>query len=154
MYRPILSELFDNSCATGSLARRTVQHSPHSSSHLDLDDNDSDTGVSSAPSLASKRQAQASEEKESKKAKLTVAEGVNKVAEEMRQTRIIKQELATRTTTAIQLLSSRYSTELNADQFVKATYHLTDHKNAEIFLALKDIKDSQEMWLKTCINKE
>jgi hypothetical protein len=53
-----------------------------------------------------------------------VAEGVNKVAEEMRQTRIIKQELATRTTTAIQLLSSKYSTELNADQFVKATHHI------------------------------
>jgi hypothetical protein len=79
----------------------------------------------------------------------------------MRQTRIIKQELATRTTTAIQLLASRYSIELDADQFVKAadqfvkaTYHLTDPKNAEIFLALKDMKDSQEMWLKTCINKE
>ena len=143
--------MFDNSCATGSLARRGP-----SPSHLDLDD-DSDTGVSSTPSVTSKRQAQArynSEEKESKRARLTVAEGVNRVAEEMRQSRIIKQELATRTTTAIQLLSSRYSTELNADQFVKATYHLTDHKNAEIFLALKDIKDSQEMWLKTCINKE
>ena len=115
-----------------------------------------DTGVSSTPSAA-KRQAQASynsEEKESKKVKLTVAEGVNKVAEEMRQSRIIKQELAIRTTTAIQLLSSRYGIELDADQFVKATYHLTDYKNAEIFLALKDIKDSQEMWLKTCINKE
>ena len=146
--------MFDNSCATGLLARRTVQHGPRSSSHLDLDDNDSDTGVSSTPSLASKRQAQASKEKESKKAKLTVAEGVNKVAEEIKQTRIIKQELATRTTTAIQLLSSKYSTELNTNQFVKATYHLTDPKNTEIFLALKDIKDSQEMWLKTCINKE
>jgi hypothetical protein len=144
--------LFDNSCATGSLARR----GPSSSSCLDLD-KDSDTGVSSTPSITSKRQAQArynSEEKESKRARLTVAEGVNRVAEEMRQSRIIKQELATRTTTAIQLLSSRYSTELNADQFVKAIYHLTDPKNAEIFLALKDIKDSQEMWLKTCINKE
>jgi hypothetical protein len=146
--------LFDSSCATGSLARCTIQYGPPSSSHLDLDENDSDTGVSSILSLTSKRQAQTSKEKVSKKVKFTVAEGVNKVAEEMRQTRIIKQELATRTTTAIQLLASRYSIELNADQFVKATYHLTDPKNTEIFLALKDMEDSQEMWLKTCINKE
>jgi hypothetical protein len=50
----------------------------------------------------------------------------------------MKQELATRTTTAIQLLSSRYRTQVNTDQFIKATYHMTNHKNTEIFLALKD----------------
>jgi hypothetical protein len=60
------------------------------------------------------------------------------------------------TDTAVILLAtlSRYGIELDADQFVKATYHLTDPKNAEIFLALKDMEHSQEMWLKTCINKE
>ena len=87
LYRPILAELFDISCATGSLARR----GPSSSSYVNLDD-DSDTGVSSTPSAA-KRQAQASynsEEKESKRARLTVVEGVNRVAEEMKQFRIIK----------------------------------------------------------------
>ena len=143
--------MFNNSCATGSYAQRGP------SSHLvDLDE-DSDTALSSTPSITSKRQALAiynSEERDIKKTKLTVAEGVNRVAEEMRQSRIVKQELAMRTTTAIQLLSSRYSTELTIDKFVKATYHLTDPKNAEIFLALKDIQDSQAMWLEACLNKE
>jgi hypothetical protein len=80
--------LFDNSCVTGSLARR----GPSSSSRLINIDEDSDTGVSSIPSTT-KRQAQASynsEEKESKRARLTVVEGVNRVAEEMKQFRIIK----------------------------------------------------------------
>jgi ribosome-binding protein aMBF1 (putative translation factor) len=90
--------LFDNLCATGSLARCGP-----SSSCLNLN-KDSDTGVSSTPSIASKRQAQArynSEEKESKKVKLTVAEGVNRVAEEIIQARLSRQELATRLETAI-----------------------------------------------------
>ena len=104
--------------------------------------------------VASKRSASSTtyntSERESKKAKVTVAEGVNRVAEEMRESRILRQELAIRTTTAIQLLSSKYQ-GLNSDQFVKATYHLADPKNAEIFLALKDIKESQERWLKTCL---
>lgn len=143
--------MFNNSCATGSYARRVP-----SSRLIDLDD-DSDTGLSSTPSISSKRQASVvynSEEKDLKKTKLTVAEGVNRVAEEMRQSRIARQELASRTTVAIQLLSSRYSTELTIDRFVKATYHLTDPKNAEIFLALKDMQDSQELWLEACLNKE
>jgi len=149
-----LSEIFDISCATGSLARRGYS----SSSRVDLDeDSDTGTGVSSTPSIASKHQAQTinnSKERDKKKAKLTVAEGVNRVAEEMMQSRIIRQELATRTTIAIQLLSTRYSTKLSSDRFVMATYHLTDPKNAEIFLALKDMQDSQAMWLETCLNKE
>ena len=46
---------------------------------------------------------------------------------------------------AIQLLASRYQMDLDTGDFIKATYLMTDPKNAEIFLALKDMKDNQEI---------
>jgi hypothetical protein len=141
------------SCATGSLARRRPII-------LNLDDDSSVSVYSSA----SKRQYNSEEKevtKEVKKVKLTIAEGVNRVAEEMRESRILRQELAirsqelaTRTTIAIQLLNSRYFAGLTTDDFVKATLILTDPKNAEVFLALKDSEYSQETWLRAYINKE
>lgn len=79
-----------------------------------------------------------------------MAEGVNRVADEMAKSRLLKQELAAKTTVAIQLLNSEYR-DLDSDQFSKAVYHLADPKNAEIFLALRSDKGSQERWLKSCI---
>jgi hypothetical protein len=84
---------------------------------------------------------------------LTVAEGVDKVADEMRQSRILKVELANRPsmkTMAIQLFSAEYK-ELDTFQLVKAISFLSDPENAETFLALKDTKESQEVWLMASI---
>jgi hypothetical protein len=69
----------------------------------------------------------------------------------MRQSRKLKTEVATRTTRAIQLLSSEYN-NLDASDMVKAISYLADPKHAEIFLALKDMKEHQESWLFQCIN--
>jgi hypothetical protein len=53
-------------------------------------------------------------------------------------------------TMAIQLFSAEYK-ELDTFQLVKAISFLSDPENAETFLALKDTKESQEVWLMASI---
>ena len=95
------------------------------------------------------RTIQDTEEKEGsgvKKQKLTLAEGIYKIVEEMKETRIHKIEVATRPTRAIQLLTSEYN-NLEASSMAKAISYLVVPMHAEIFLALKDQKEQQESWL-------
>ena len=92
---------------------------------------------------------QDTEEKEGsgvKKQKLTLAEGIYKVVEEMKETRIHKIEVATRPTRAIQLLTSEYN-NFEASSMAKAISYLVVPMHAEIFLALEDQKEQQESWL-------
>ena len=95
------------------------------------------------------RTIQDTEEKEGsgvKKQKLTLAEGIYKVVEEMKETRIHKIEVATRPTRAIQLLTSEYN-NFEASSMAKAISYLVVPMHAEIFLALMDQKEQQESWL-------
>jgi hypothetical protein len=66
--------------------------------------------------------------------------------EEMKQSRKLKTEVATRATRAIQLLTSRYN-NLDASDMVKAISYLIVPTHAEVFLALKDLEEQQESWL-------
>jgi hypothetical protein len=138
--------LFDNSCATGIGARRYTRDIEE-----DLEDTESSTTLVSKRRIRAIQDTKEEEGSRSKKPKLTVAEGIDRVVEEMRQSRKLKTEVATRTTRAIQLLSSEYN-NLDASDMVKAISYLADPKHAEIFLALKDMKEHQESWLFQCIN--
>lgn len=141
--------MFEISCATGTGARRNKRV-------LDIEENPIEEAESPVPYSRLKRQVQAMQDTEEgegsglKKAKLTVAEGIDRVVEEMRQSRMLKTELATRTARAIQLLSSEYI-DLDASNMAKAISYIADPKHAEIFLALKDIREQQESWLFQCI---
>jgi hypothetical protein len=61
-------------------------------------------------------------------------------------------EIRTKPETALEFYLTEYSnSEVDYDAFGKVLGHLADHKNALIFLALKNRKEKQKKWLETSL---
>lgn len=105
----------------------------------------------------SKRRAEVFEESDAKRQKTTTGEGIAALVDEMRMNREAREEhrkkrldILNKPDIAMHLFLLEH-TDLGDAAFNKIMEHLTDPKNAAIFLALKDRKERQRKWLETSI---
>jgi hypothetical protein len=88
---------------------------------------------------------------EPKRSKLSVAEGISQLVDEMKESRKLKMDIASKPDRAIKLFISEY-TKLDIDDYSKVLEYLSEPKNATIFLALEGVKPKQKEWLQASLN--
>lgn len=145
----MLAEIFESSIATGNHARRLPLDLSMEGIQVDS------PGPSRRSTPIPKRRNEAIQDGEengtdSKKLKLTVAEGISQLVSEMMESRKARMDIANKPDRAIKSFISKY-TEVDISDYSKVLDFLSEPKNATIFLALDGPNTKQKEWLEEAL---